>query len=92
MEHKCPPLPAAVISLKKTLVKDQFGNQLKPLPLDSKIVTCLEAENHALRDKIVHLEKYATSLKNDLEEAVVDSENAYKTITKLEKLVFSVIN
>jgi hypothetical protein len=76
---------AAFISIKKSLIKDKFGNQLKPThSLDSKPRTCLEAENHALCDKLFHLEKYANTIKNELEDAVSDNANAHNEIRKLE--------
>ena len=69
---------AAVISLKKTLVKDHRGQFLKPPTLDTKIVTSLKAENHELCDRIEKLEKYSSSLKNDLEEELDGGEKIVK--------------
>ena len=67
------------------MIKDKLGNPLKPnCSLDSKSSTCLEAENHALRDKVFNLERYANTLKNDLEDAVSDSANAHNNVRKLE--------
>ena len=70
----------AIISIKNTLIKDKFGNHLKPTQLDSEIVKQLETENHALCDKIVNLENYGTSLRNNLEDAFDENDKAHKTI------------
>ena len=75
---------AAVISIKKTLVKDHHGQFLKPPTLDSNIVTSLKAENHELCNRIEKLEKYASPLKNDLEEELDGGE---KGNLKYEKIV-----
>ena len=65
---------SAIISIKKTLVKNQIGQSLNPPSLDSDTVAFLEDENHELRDRIVKLEHYATSLKNNLEDEIDGSE------------------
>ena len=59
----------AFISIKKTLVKDRLGSNLQLFSL----LTGLQAENHDLQDRVGHLEYFATSLKRDLEEAVINS-------------------
>ena len=74
----------AIISVKKSLIRDKFGNFLAPTSQAPKIRSSLEAENHALQDKIIQLEKNSNSLQNDLVEAVGDSENGHKTIRILE--------
>jgi hypothetical protein len=61
---------SAVISIKKTLIKDQFGQSSNPPTLDSNTVTSLKEENHDLCDRIVKLEHYATSLKNNIEDEI----------------------
>ena len=65
---------SAVISIKKTLVKDQFGQSSNPPILHSDNVAFLKEENHELCDRIVKLEHYATSLKNNLEDEIDGSE------------------
>ena len=72
------------ISIKKSQVRDKYGIYIPPTSQDSKVGTSLKAENHALLDRISHLEKYAMSLQSELEEAVGDSEASHKTIEKLE--------
>ena len=46
---------AAMVSIKKSLIKDKVGHPAKPASsLDSKFRTCLKAENHALRELTTH--------------------------------------
>ena len=68
--HKQETPFAAVISIKKTVVKDRFGKCMKPPSLDVNIVTSLKAANQELCDRVDKLENYASSLKNDLEGAL----------------------
>ena len=75
---------AAIISIKKTLVENKFGQCLNPSSLDSNFDRTLKAENHELHDRIVKLENYASSLKTDLEEEVDGNE---KRNIKFEKIV-----
>ena len=77
---------SAVISIKKSLIKDRFGSNLQSqlIPLDSKLVATLKVENQELKNRIDHLKKYSTALQRDLEEAVNESESANNTIKKLE--------
>ena len=39
---------------------------------------------HSLREQLIHSEKYANTIRSELEDTVSDSANAYKTIRKLE--------
>ena len=71
---------SAIISLKRSLVKDQSGSHLLPPPTPSD----LESENRYLKKKILDLEKETTSLRFRFEETLEDCQNAYKTITNLE--------
>ena len=75
---------AAVILIKKTLVHYQLGQFMNPPTLDSNIVTSLKAENHELCNRIEKLEKYASPLKNGLEEELDSGE---KGNLKYEKIV-----
>ena len=76
---------AALISIKKSIIKDKFGNQLKPSnSVRSKSDSCLETENHSLCGKIFQLETLVNSIQSELEEAVSDNETAHKTIKHLE--------
>ena len=76
---------AAIVSIKKSLIKDKFGHQVKPASsLDSKFRTCLKAENHALREQLIHSEKYANTIRSELEDAVSDSANDIKLSESLK--------
>ena len=75
---------SAVISLKKSLLKDKSGNFLMPPQPDSVLLHQAKVDNHALVQKIYQLENVVNSIKNDYENVVLDCENAYKTISKLE--------
>ena len=68
---------SAVISIKKSFIKDKLGNMLLPPPPDS-------SENF-LRDKNIQLEKDVTDLTKKYEAVVHDCENAKKVIESLEK-------
>ena len=68
---------SAVISIKKSFIKDKFGNMLHPPSPDS-------SENF-LRDKNIQLEKDVTDLTKKYEVAVNDCENAKQVIKSLEK-------
>jgi hypothetical protein len=72
---------SAVISIKKSTVKDKFGSNLQPPPSSgSDMFASLKTENHALLDRVAHLEKYVRSLQNDLEEEVNENETTHKKI------------
>ena len=68
---------SAVISIKKSFIKDKLGNMLLPPPPDS-------SENF-LRDKNIQLEKDVTDLTKKYEAAVNDCENAKQVMKSLEK-------
>ena len=74
---------SAVISIKKSKIKDKFN--LQPLPLNSKMFASLKAENQGLLDRVAYLENYTTSIQRELEEAVNENETAHKTTEKLEQ-------
>ena len=72
---------SATISLRKSFIKDKFGVPLEsPLPDTDH----LKHGNRALKEKVSNLEKKCFTITRNLEEAFNDSENAYKTISKLE--------
>ena len=68
---------SAVISLKKTLIRDKSGVSLLPPTSNSEPFEKVSFENQALRKKI-------SKLTEDYEDAVDDSENAHKTIATLK--------
>ena len=70
---------SAIISLKKTLVKDKFGSPLMPQTSSNS------TEIAALTKKNLHLENVVKSLKSDFEISVIECEKSFKTIAKLEK-------
>ena len=74
---------SAVISLKKTLVKDKFGIS-RPLPTIETPHRHLSAENQILRDKISHQEKVIKSLKSNYESSVLDCEETHQEKNQLE--------
>ena len=61
---------AAIISIKKTLIRNKFGQFLNPPSLEASFEKSLKTENQELRDRVVKLESYASSLKSDLEKEV----------------------
>ena len=69
---------SAVISIKKSFVKDKFGKMQLPSP-------DLYESFDVLRDKIIQLEKEVTDLTKKYETAVNDCENAQQVIKSLEK-------
>ena len=73
---------SAVISIKKTFIKDKFGNMLltsPPVPRHDSSGTI-----DALRDNNIQLEKDVAELKKKNEAAVSDCENAHQIIKSLE--------
>ena len=68
---------SAVISLKKTLIKDKLGVSLLPSSSNPELLQKINFDNQALRKKI-------NNLTEDYEDAVNDSENAHKTIATLK--------
>ena len=71
---------SAVVYIKNSLIKDKLGNQLVPPSLE---------DNKKLSIKLLELENMVSSMKNKLEDSILDSENAYKTITSLENQLCS---
>jgi hypothetical protein len=73
---------SALISLKKSLIKDKSGVPLLPPssqdPASSKEIAALATKN-------IMLEKKLNSLQREYENAVDDSEAAHRTIKSLEK-------
>ena len=67
----------AVISLKKTLIKDKSGSPLLPPPP--------KLDNKTLTQKIFELENTVSSLTNDYESTLLDCENTYKDKQFLER-------
>ena len=67
----------AVISLKKTLIKDKSGSHLLPPPP--------KLDNNTLTQKIFELENTVRSLTNDYESTLLDCENTYKDKKFLER-------
>ena len=77
---------SAVVYLKKSLIKDRFGNVLLPLPFDieTSLVHRLQAEKQFLSQKILHHEAVMNSLRSDYENAVNNSEETHAVNKKLE--------
>ena len=75
---------SAIISLKKSLVKDKTGQMLKPPLPDSALLQKVQSDNQNLSKKIDHLENIVKSINSDLENSVQDCESACKTISKLQ--------
>ena len=76
---------SALISLKKTLVKDQSGCSLLPPPSDSELLLKVELENQELVKQKHKLESFIESLTNSYDNSVSECENAFKTIHNLKK-------
>ena len=78
---------SAIISLKKTLLKDRSGNILKPQTSGESYASwqSLSSEKQALVYKNVELEKAFESLKCDYENVVDDCKNVYRKKNELEK-------
>ena len=80
---------AAVISLKKSLIKDKNGNPLTPsLPVPGVPVPAArhadQPDAKCLKDQIIKLEKIIRSLECAYEEAVLDSEEAHRNVAKIK--------
>ena len=75
---------SAVISLKKTLIKDRSGCTLMPPTSSSILLKKAEQELENMCEKILQLESTVNSIKIKYENAVIDCEGAYKTVSKLE--------
>ena len=75
---------SATISLKKSLVKDKSGHLLSPPRPDSILLEQVKLENESLSKKVKDLERSNQTLKLNVEDSVIDCENAYETIRKLE--------
>ena len=75
---------SAVICIKKSLIKDKYGNHLVPPLPDSETIIMLRAENQTLGKKVTQLENTIITLKGNLEDTISDSEKKYTTIKLLE--------
>merc|ERR1712240_90426 len=75
---------SAVISIKKSLVKDKFGNVLLPPPPIPCHTSSSESID-ALRDKNIQLEKDLTCLTKKYEDAVNDCVDAHRVLKSMEK-------
>ena len=74
---------SAVISLKKSLMRDKSGNVILPSPTTLRHASSDSVEK--LVDTIVKLEKDITDLTKKYEDAIDDGVNAHQIIEKLEK-------
>ena len=81
---------SAVICIKKSLIKDKSGNLLVPPPSEAEMIVSLKSENQKLSSKLVQLENVVSKLQGNLEDAVLDSENIYKSKQILENELCSV--
>ena len=59
---------SAIISLKKSFVKDKAGQLLLPKPVDHS----LKSKNCALTEKNIHLEKVIDAVRGDYEDTLND--------------------
>ena len=75
---------SAVILLKKSFIKDKFGNPLLLLSTSTAILSRVQEENLKLNKKILFLENANKTLKADYEDAVDDCEEAHTMKNKLE--------
>ena len=76
---------SAVISLKKSFIKDKSGIPLNSPPrVPDTIVDRLKLDNLLLQESVARHEKAKDVLRSALEDAVSENENAHKTIYKLE--------
>ena len=76
---------SAIISLKKSWVKDKTGTSLLRPPTPTSILfQTHQIENEASAQKISKLETIIKSLRSDYEDSLRDCENAYRNIAKLE--------
>ena len=75
---------SAVISLKKSFIRDKSGNLLSSNPSETPALHRLDEENQILSTKISQNESDFQSLKYEYEKAVYDCEEAYKVIHNLE--------
>ena len=74
---------SAVISLKKSLMRDKSGNVILPFPTNPWQASSDSVEK--LVDKIVKLEKDIIGLTKKYEDAIDDGVHAHQIIEKLEK-------
>ena len=75
---------SAVISLKKSFIRNKSGNLLPSNPPESLVVHRLHQENQNLSNKISTLESGFQYLKCEYEKALYDCEEAYKVIDNLK--------
>ena len=79
---------AAVISLKKSLVKNKTGTLLMPpLQINPSFLHGVQTENRELSNKILRLEKAANSLQGDYENALSECEESNKIQVELERII-----
>ena len=76
---------SAVIYLKKSSIKNKFETaSTTPPPSKSLVIKAVKSENLAFIQKIEYLENVIERMKNDHQNLVLDSENCYRTIERLE--------
>ena len=73
----------AVITLKKSLIKDKTGKFLSPPTSESTQLQQANNDKICLIEKIVNLENVVKSLENYYENAVSECKTAYTTISTL---------
>jgi hypothetical protein len=76
---------SAVIHLKKSLIVNKLGIPQIPPPSNSLLLEQQKSYNFVLAQRIVFLENAANSLKSDYENALLDCQEAHKTISKLKE-------
>ena len=81
---------SAVISIKKSFIKDKFGNELLPSPSPPAHRHELSESIEALLDKNTQLENDVFDLTKKYQDAANDFLNAQKVIKDLEKKIFEV--
>ena len=79
---------SAVISLKKSFIKDKIGNTILPPSSESS----LREENKTLSQKILHQENVLQSLKTEYERAVDECKAVHKVNKVLELSSLEMLN
>ena len=80
---------SAVISLKKSFVRDKLGNISSPVTNTAVLLDQLRAENKSLRNKVFDQEKTIESLKSEFENTVDECEELNKVKIMLENQIKS---
>jgi hypothetical protein len=75
---------SAVISLKKSFVRDKYGKTLPPMPTNAVFHHHIKEENQDLKTKIQSMENVIERMKANYENAIDDCEEAHAMKTKLE--------